>query len=147
MTKSIIFNKTFFIATLLAIVTYCASLPIRADAPKVETDEEGVISIASFNHLLKDFANDFYWIDVRDPEEITHDGTYAQAKPIPIANMEAELPKLPVDKPIIFFCSTGARAGEAYDLVRMKRKSLQVYFLNANLSFNKQPLPKVAPVD
>jgi rhodanese-related sulfurtransferase len=118
-----------------------------ASEPKIETEDEGVISINSFNNLLQNYSDNFYWIDVRDHEEVAFDGTHAQARIIPMAKFEAEIANLPADKPIIFFCNTGARAGEAYDFVQMKRKNLQVYFLDANLSFNKQPLPKVTPVD
>ena len=44
---------------------------------------------------------------------------------------------LPADKTIVFFCGTGGRAGEAYDMVQMFKSSLKVYFLNAEIEFNE----------
>ncbi len=56
--------------------------------------------------------------------------------------------ELPTDKPIVFFCSTGARAGEAYDIVKMKRDELKVYFLDANVKFHKDgSIPTASPPD
>ena len=40
---------------------------------------------------------------------------------------------LPTDKPTVFFCGTGGRAGEAYDMVQMFRPELNTYFLNAEV--------------
>lgn len=148
-----IFNKSAYLVSLrlaaLLVVWWVSNSPLAwAEVPQVTTDEEeGIISIESFNSLLKDYPEHFHWIDVRDHREVTHDGTHAQAKVIPIAEFETKVADLPTDKPIILFCNTGARAGEAYDLVRMQNKNLRVYFLDANLSFNKQSLPKVMPLD
>ncbi len=118
-------------------------------APKVETgEEEGMITIASFTNLLANHTDDFYWYDVRDPEEVEVDGTYGKAVVMSVDDVEDKMEELPSDKPIVFFCSTGARAGEAYDLVKMKREDLKVYFLDANVAFNKDgSMPKVSPPD
>ena len=118
-------------------------------APKVETgDEEGIITIASFNNLMKNHMDDFYWYDVRDPEEVEADGTYDKAVVMAVDEVEDRIDELPSDKPIIFFCSTGARSGEAYDLVKMKRESLKVYFLDANVEFHKDgSMPTASPPD
>ena len=35
----------------------------------------------------------------------------------------------------MFFCSTGARSGEAYDVVQLLRPELKVYFLNDKVKF------------
>ena len=118
-------------------------------APKIETGEEaGIITIASFNKLMKDNPDDFYWYDVRDPEEVEADGTYGGAVVMAVDEVEDQMDELPSDKPIVFFCSTGARSGEAYDLVRMKREDLEVYFLDANVEFHKDgSMPTASPPD
>ena len=119
-----------------------------ATAKVVTGEEDGIITIASFNNLLANHTDDFYWYDVRDPEEVEVDGTYAKALVISVDDVEDRMHELPSDKPIVFFCSTGARAGEAYDLVKMKREDLRVYFLDANVAFNKDgSMPKVSPPD
>ena len=62
--------------------------------------------------------------------------------------VEENVDELPTDKPIVFFCSTGARSGEAYDIVKMKRDDLNVYFLDANVAFNQNgSVPKATPPD
>jgi len=118
-------------------------------APTVETgDEEGIITIASFNKLIKGNVDSFYWYDVRDPEEVEADGTYAKAVVMSVDDIEDRADELPTDKPIIFFCSTGARSGEAYDIVKMKREDLKVYFLDANVEFHKDgSIPTASPPD
>lgn len=135
---------------MLATVAYMMAANVMAAAvPQIETDDgdPSIISISSFKQLLKDYSAYFYWIDVRSHEEIARDGTFTQALRIPIDKLEAAIPKLPADKPIILFCGTGSSAGEAYQRIKAKRKSLQVYFLDAYLRFNKQPLPQVTPID
>lgn len=109
-----------------------------ASAPTVETGSEaGIITIASFNKLMTENADDFYWYDVRDPEEVETDGTYEKAVVMAVDEVEDNVDELPSDKPLVFFCSTGARSGEAYDIVRMKRGDLKTYFLDANVQFHK----------
>ncbi|MEW8522852.1 MAG: rhodanese-like domain-containing protein [Candidatus Thiodiazotropha endolucinida] len=120
-----------------------------AAAPKIEAGEdEGTISIASFNTLATNNPEDFYWYDVRDPEEVESDGTFAKAVIMTVDEVEENVDKLPTDKPIVFFCSTGARSGEAYDLVMMKREDLKIYFLDANVAFNPDgSVPKATPLE
>ena len=43
----------------------------------------------------------------------------------------------PGDKTIVFFCGTGGRAGEAYDIMQMFKPEVKTYFLNAELTFHK----------
>ena len=118
-------------------------------APAVETGEEpGIITIASFNKLISGNTDNFYWYDVRDPEEVEADGTYGKAVVMAVDELEDNIDQLPTDKPIVFFCSTGARAGEAYDIVKMKRDDLKVYFLDANVEFHKDgSIPTASPPD
>jgi len=118
-------------------------------APKVQAgDDEGTISIASFNKIATKNPDAFYCYDVRDPEEVEADGTFGKAVIMTVDDVEDNVGKLPTDKPIVFFCSTGARSGEAYDLVKMKRDDLEIYFLDANVAFNKDgSVPKASPPD
>jgi len=44
---------------------------------------------------------------------------------------------LPKDKAIVFVCNSGGLAGEAYDIVKMLRDDLKIYFLEAEISHNK----------
>ncbi len=128
---------------------YGTALQQTSAAPEVEIgEEEGMITIVSFTRLLRDNSDSFYWYDVRDPEEVEADGTFGKAIVMSVDEVEENVDKLPSDKPIVFFCSTGARSGEAYDLVRMKREDLKVYFLDANVAFFKDgSMPQVSPPD
>jgi len=133
---------------------YGAEEPSEAAAatestPFVETGgEPGIITIASFNKLMTDHMDSYYWYDVRDPEEVEADGTYEKAIVMAVDELEEGIDKLPADKPIVFFCSTGARSGEAYDIVKMKREDLEVYFLDANVEFHKDgSMPTASPPD
>ncbi len=119
------------------------------EGPKVQTGEEaGIITIASFNDLIANHTDSFYWYDVRDAEEVEMDGTYGKAAVMSVDDLEDEIDNIPSDKPVVFFCSTGARAGEAYDIVRMKREDIKVYFLDANVAFFKDGgIPKASPAE
>jgi len=112
-----------------------------------ESGEEGVITIASFMDVLENHPKDVYLIDVRDQGEVDIDGTFATARVIPIDTLLPQIASLPNDKPTIFFCSNGARAGEAFDFVNMKRSDMKVYFLEAAVTFKKQSLPVCTPTD
>lgn len=112
-----------------------------------ETGEAGVISIGSFMDILNNHPQDVHLVDVRDQAEVDMDGTFASAKVIPIDTLLPKIAGLPNDKPTIFFCSNGSRAGEAFDFVNMKRNDMKVYFLEAAVAFNKQPLPVVTLID
>ena len=120
-----------------------ASCARRATA----ASSEGSVTIGSFNRLLKEDPDGIHWIDVRDHEEVKLDGTFAKARVMPIPELEESVDQLPADKPILFFCNTGTRSLDAYDIVKMKRGDLEVYFLEANVEFSHKPLPKVWPAD
>jgi rhodanese-related sulfurtransferase len=113
----------------------------------IEQSEEGVITVELFMDILENHANEVHLIDVRDTSEVDLDGTFASARVIPIETMLAKVEDLPNDKPTIFFCTNGARASEAVDFVNMKRSDMKVYFLDATVSFKKQPMPVVTPME
>lgn len=98
--------------------------------------EEGTITVASLEKILKKNPESVVLVDVRDTEEFKQ-GTFKTAINIPINKLEKKIDTLPKNKPIVFFCGSGGRSGEAYDMVKMFRSDLEVYFLDAELSFNK----------
>mgnify|MGYP001008601450 CR=1 FL=1 len=73
-------------------------------------------------------------VDVRDPREFSA-GTIKGAVSVPINELEKKVGSLPLDKPVVFFCSTGARSGEAYDTVKLLRDEVKAYFLDADIKF------------
>lgn len=57
-------------------------------------------------------------IDVRTPAEF-NDGAYPGAVNIPLATLAARLQELePKDKPIVLYCASGARSGQAARLLK-----------------------------
>jgi rhodanese-related sulfurtransferase len=120
----------------------------KSSASGLETGEEaGMLTIESFNRLLREEPDSVHLIDVRDQSEVDADGTFATARVLPVDQVEDEIDSLPDDKPLVFFCSTGARSGEAYDMVRMVRDDLKLYFLEAAVAFKKQEYPVVTPAE
>ena len=107
-----------------------------AKAPAVkEGSEGGNITVASFQEIMKVAPGSMMLVDVRDVEEFKG-GSIKGSVNIPINDLEKKMDSLPADKTIVFFCGTGGRAGEAYDMVQMFRSGLKVYFLNAEIDFN-----------
>lgn len=98
--------------------------------------DEGTITTASFKEILADAPETLMIVDVRDEDEFKR-VTIKGAVNIPINSLEKKIDSLPKDKTIVFFCGTGGRAGEAYDMVKMFRSDLKLYFLNAEIKFNK----------
>jgi 3-mercaptopyruvate sulfurtransferase SseA len=111
----------------------------KAPAPsKVKAGaEEGSIDIAYFKETLADNPGAFYLIDVRDPDEFAT-GTIKGAKNIPVDELEAQIPALPTDKPIVFICGTGARSGESFYMVQDVRPELKnVYYVDAEMTVHE----------
>jgi len=73
---------------------------------------------------------------VRDAPDFAS-GSFKGALNIPIDKLEKQIASLPADKSIVFFCGTGARAGEGYDMLKLVRPALNAYFLNADIKFGK----------
>jgi len=108
-----------------------------AKIPGIEPGKEkGSVTIASFEKILKEAPDSVIIADVRDPAEFAT-GSFKNAVNIPVNTLDKKIATLPADKPIIFFCTTGARGGEAYDMVQLLRPELKVYFLNAAVKFAK----------
>ena len=140
-------NRVRFLAAVLFSLSISASLLAGSLAAIKVEEDEAIITIESFLDLLNNYPDKVLWIDTRDPGEIAADGTFSKARVIPVEKLEGEIPDLPNGKPIVFFCSTGARSGEAYDFLMMKRSDIEAYFLEAAVSFNGKDLPVVTEVE
>jgi len=105
--------------------------------------EEGSIAIASFETILKDNPQSIMLIDVRDADEYAT-GHFKTAVNIPTDDLEKKIPSLPVDKPIVFVCSTGARSGEAYYMVQDSRPKMKnVFYVEAEITYDKDGSYKI----
>ena len=117
-----------------------AAAPATAGAaPKVGVKielgkEKGSISTAWFERVMKENPGALLVVDIRDPKEYAA-GTIKGAVNITMAELAQKIGSLPVDQAIVFICSTGARSGEAYDTAKLLRPDLNVYFLDAKVSY------------
>jgi len=109
----------------------------NAAPPKPVTGkEEGTITLDSFKKIMDKAPESIMLVDVRDLDEFTS-GTIKGAINLPMNDFEKKMDQLPKNKNIVFLCGTGARAGEAYDIVKMLRPEITAYFLDAEVEFNK----------
>ncbi len=108
--------------------------------------EVDTITFASFRDVVDNTPDSVHLIDVRSAEEFAT-GALPTAKHMTVDDVEEQVAELPADKPIIFICSTGARSGEAYDIVKAEREELTVYFLNANATYGKDGSYTLEPAD
>ncbi|MFW2371774.1 MAG: rhodanese-like domain-containing protein [Gammaproteobacteria bacterium] len=102
--------------------------------PEVKAGNDGTIKVASFKQIFQDAPETLLMVDVRDPDEFAK-GTFKGAINMPINDLEKRMDELPADRTIVFFCGTGGRAGEAYDMLQMFKPGLKSYFLNAEITF------------
>ncbi len=107
-----------------------AKAPVAIEAGK----EKGSMAVASFERIMKESPDSIMLVDVRDAKEFAK-GSVKGAVNIPIGQLEKQIDGLPAGKPIVFLCGTGARAGEAYDMVKLLKADLPVYFLDAEIKF------------
>lgn len=106
-----------------------------AKAPEiVGGKDKGSIAVASFDKVVKEAPDSVLLVDTRDAKEFAA-GTIKGAVNVPINALEKQVGTLPVGKPVIFFCGTGARAGEAYDTVKLLRPEVQAWFVDAEMKF------------
>ncbi|BDI07356.1 rhodanese-like domain-containing protein [Sphaerotilus microaerophilus] len=96
--------------------------------------EKGSVSVASFQQVWREAPTSLMLVDVRDPKEFAA-GAARGSVNLPINDLEKKADSLPADKPVVFICGTGARSGEAYDLVKMLRPQLKAFFLDADTKF------------
>lgn len=132
--------KPFLVSVLLASAfvlgvasPYSAQAQSGAGKALIEPGKsKGSVSVESFNRILADGAQSVYLIDASSAREFAA-GSIKGATNLPLNKIDDQLAKLPNDKPIIFFCATGSRAGEAYQTVKEARKDIEVYFLDAQV--------------
>lgn len=106
-------------------------------APLKAGKEEGSIDHDMFNKIVAENPQGVMLVDVRDKDEFAA-GSLKVAVNIPVDELEGKIKSLPSDKPIIFFCATGARSGESYYMVKDLRPELKdVYYVDGNLKFQK----------
>lgn len=96
--------------------------------------EKGTVTVESFEKVWKSAPQSLLLVDVRDLREFNA-GTIKGAVNIPVDDLDAKVATLPTDKPVVFFCATGARSGEAYDTVKAARADVKAFFLDANIKF------------
>jgi rhodanese-related sulfurtransferase len=96
--------------------------------------EKGSVTVASFEKVWKEDPGSVMLVDVRDQKEFAA-GTVKGAVNIPINELEKAIATLPTDKPVVFICGTGARSGEAFDMVKMLGGRVQAFFIDADIKF------------
>ncbi len=114
-----------------ATTTTAAAAPAAA---LVAGKEKGSVTVASFEQVWRANPASVLLVDVRDAKEFAA-GTIAGAVNLPINDLEKKVATLPTDKPVVFLCGTGARSGEAYDMVKLLRADVQAWFLDATAKF------------
>jgi rhodanese-related sulfurtransferase len=111
------------------------STPAAAPAGAlVPGKEKGSVTVASFEQVWSSQPSSVMLIDVRDAKEFAN-GAIKGSVNLPINDLEKKLATLPTDKPVVFVCGTGARSGEAYDMVKLHRAEVQAHFLDAEAKF------------
>jgi rhodanese-related sulfurtransferase len=110
-----------------------AAAPVQVKAGK----EEGSIDIETFKKIMAQNPDSIMLIDVRDKDEFDT-GSLKTAVNIPVDEMESKIKSLPLDKPVVFICGTGARSGECYYMVQDVRPEMKnVFYLDAEMTIHK----------
>jgi rhodanese-related sulfurtransferase len=114
-----------------------AAAPAAAAMPAVALvpgKEKGSVTVDSFQQVWRAQPASVMLIDVRDAKEFAN-GAITGAVNLPINELEKQIATLPLDKPVVFICGTGARSGEAYDMVKLYRAEVQAFFIDAEAKF------------
>ncbi len=99
--------------------------------------EEGSVDTETFKKIVANNPESIMLIDVRDADEF-NTGSFKTAVNIPVDQLEIKIKTLPLDKPIVFVCGTGARSGESFYMVQDLRPEMKnVYYLEGQLTFKK----------
>ncbi|OIQ50279.1 Thiosulfate sulfurtransferase GlpE [Pseudodesulfovibrio hydrargyri] len=116
-----------------------------AESAVVAGEAEGAVDTAWFLKTIEDNPDAILLIDVRDPEEYAA-GHFPSAVNMTVDMIEKQAKDIPTDKPIVFSCATGARAGEAYYLFKDMRPDVEkVFYLEATNSFGEDNSYEVHP--
>ena len=133
--------------TLISAMAVVAVTATGLLAASLQLGPDGdAVTIDSFKAVVAQSPDTIHIIDVRDPAEFEQ-GHIAGAVNLSIDDLEDKVAELPSDKPIVFVCSTGARSGEAYDIVKLLREDLEVYFINAEITYNPDGTQTYVPVE
>ena len=121
------------------------STPVAAATEVKACAEEGSIDIAHFQKLIAENPDGLMVIDVRDADEFST-GSFKNAVNIPVDDLEGKIASLPTDKPVVFVCGTGARAGESFYMVQDLRAEMKnVYYLDGEVTFKKDGSYTIKP--
>ena len=108
---------------------------------------EGSIDIEQFRDILENKPDSIYLIDVRDADEFAEHSIEGSIN-IPVDELEKQVQDLPDDKPIVFVCPTGARAGESFYMLQDLRPSLKdAYYLEGGLVFEEDGSYEIKPTE
>ena len=108
-------------------------------------EAEGAVDTAWFLKTIKENPSSITIIDVRDPEEFAA-GHFPTAINMNVNMVEKNPKAIPTDKPIVFSCATGARAGEAfYVYMDLMPDVKNVFYLEATNDFNEDNTYEVHP--
>ena len=106
---------------------------------------EGAVDTAWFLKTIKENPDAILLIDVRDPAEFAA-GHFPSAINMPVDAVEKQAGEIPTDKPIVFSCASGARAGEAFYLFKDLRPDVkEVFYLEATNAFGEDNSYEVHP--
>ena len=112
-------------AALLPLFLFAALLfsgvpaAARADLPA-----KGALKAQAAQALIDSLDKNMVIIDVRTPGEFSQ-GHVPGALSLPVEELPARLEEVPMDKPVLFVCRTGRRAGYAYEMIRKARPAQQ----------------------
>lgn len=137
----------------LAALLWCAAVAALAPSVHAQVPDaankliepgraKGSISVPSFSRILAEQPASVHLIDVSSAREFAA-GSIKGATNVPINQIEKRVEHLPADRPIVFFCSTGGRASEAYDTVKLLRPELAAYFLDAQVQIRPDGTPNI----
>jgi rhodanese-related sulfurtransferase len=122
-------EQRFAGAPASASVVTGTKAPVAALVPG---KEKGSVTVESFEKVWKEAPASIMLVDVREPREVAG-GMIKGAVSLPMNDLEKKVGTLPTDKPVVFYCSTGARSGEAYDTVKLLRDEVKAHFLDADV--------------
>lgn len=107
--------------------------------------EEGSIDIAYFNQLVTENPESVMVVDVRDADEYAK-GKIPGAVNISVDDLEGKIASLPTDKLVVFYCGSGARAGESFYMVQDIRPELKnVFYVDGEIDFKKDGSYTIKP--
>lgn len=120
-------NKFLWLLAVLAalLLGSCGAQPTPAASTNTNpgvvaaTGSYSTINVSQLKSKL-DAKETFFLLDVRTAQEFSQDGRVAQAKLIPLQELETRLAELPRDQPVACICRSGNRSTTACDLLAKK---------------------------